>query len=164
MLTSDFGNTVIRNWKLGGKLNNFVAIKFIERLTAAHCTHMLLWLQSGWGKRFGPDEEWSLAAENGENDPQYDDYAAPPSGGDFDDLMDEEKRAWRALNSGWGKRAANHDWSSFRGILLFISTVRLLTTYFYYSRILGQARPGVEQPERLMGKTQHSRQDIIVNK
>lgn len=114
---------------------------------------MLLWLQSGWGKRFGPDEEWSLAAENGETDPQYDDYAAPPSGGDFDDLMDEEKRAWRALNSGWGKRAANHDWSSFRGILQFITSLLMIKNiYFYALGSWGKRDPAWNNLKGLWGK------------
>lgn len=70
--------------------------------------------QGGWGKRWGPEDEWSLS-ENVDNEPQqYDDYqAAAPSNGDFEDLLDEDKRSWRAINGAWGKRA--HGWDSFRG-------------------------------------------------
>lgn len=71
-------------------------------------------LQAGWGKRWSPDDEWSLS-ENSDNEPQqYDDYGVAPPAVDLEDLRDDEKRTWRSLNSPWGKRATQN-WGSFRG-------------------------------------------------
>lgn len=70
-------------------------------------------MQGGWGKRSYPvDDEWVL--NENENEPQYDEYSSVPA--EFDDLMDEEKRAWHSLTPTWGKRAT--DWESFRGLFL----------------------------------------------
>ncbi|KAK4886052.1 hypothetical protein RN001_002323 [Aquatica leii] len=70
-------------------------------------------LQGGWGKRYAPDDEYAsrLAAilEQEEQEPQYNEF-----GPDSDsDLNDGDKRAWKGLSGGWGKRSDG--WGNFRG-------------------------------------------------
>jgi len=71
-------------------------------------------LQGGWGKRFAPEDEYAvkqLAAllEQEEQDPQYAEFGPLAD----NDVNDDDKRAWKGLNGGWGKRSDS--WGNFRG-------------------------------------------------
>ncbi|KAB0799225.1 hypothetical protein PPYR_07105 [Photinus pyralis] len=70
-------------------------------------------LQGGWGKRYSSDDEYAakLAAllEQEDQEPQYNEFGNLPE----TDANDAEKRAWKGLNGGWGKRSDS--WGNFRG-------------------------------------------------
>ncbi|KAF5287889.1 hypothetical protein FQR65_LT12163 [Abscondita terminalis] len=70
-------------------------------------------LQGGWGKRYAPEDEYAsrLAAilEQEEQEPQYNEFG---TASDVDG-SDGEKRAWKGLSGGWGKRSDG--WANFRG-------------------------------------------------
>lgn len=76
----------------------------------------MFFVQGGWGKRFAPDDEYaiqqlaSLLEDQQQIEPQYSsEFDSEP------EPNDDEKRAWKQFNNGWGKRAES--WKNFRGMV-----------------------------------------------
>lgn len=74
-------------------------------------------MQGAWGKRLAPEDEYAMKQlaslieqEEQQQEPQYSEYAGL---GSDSDINNDDKRAWKGLNGGWGKRSDS--WGNFRG-------------------------------------------------